>query len=670
MKALLWPAIKFMSNLGYAAKFGLISLLFMVPLVVLSGQVFFAAFDSLNKSSQELEGLEITQKLYTFAHQLEQFRDIVAVAPFQNDDALAAETERLISAIPNELNQLKASIDDTATLALIDDWGQEYLPRLQVSGEHRQPTFADQARYYHAAVSEFYILIKQFNQSAGISLDPDSDIQRMLTILDLLPNISRAIGLTHGAGVYAFIEQYLQSTTFDMVNNAYDQLVALDSDLQLLTNNARQLNNAELLNKVENFTEVVENLRNTLDDEVISAPYLTQDWQIFDSYFQGELEKLLQVETTVLPLIEERLEERYQEQRSRIGLLAFVLLTTLGVVTYLYIAFFMSIRYTIKRFTRTAGQVAQGDLTQKVGFYGKDEMASLRDAFNHMVSNIRTTLSTVKEGADSVSYNVNDVENIANRSREAVQEQLVQIQQISQTITAMAEHAGLAANLAREAEEAANHGHQKTDESAVVVSQVMVQIEQLSDEMTNSMEAVNRLAANSESISSILVTIKNIAEQTNLLALNAAIEAARAGEHGRGFAVVADEVRTLASRSQDSAQEIEGLIKEVQNNIVSTVDTMETNRKMIASTVEQSGKVTATLQEVQASIGDIREKTTAIATTSQEQQQDALNLESNLEQVRISGQLTADNADGTVAEVRKTQEITDALAQRVAQFKV
>lgn len=670
MKALLWPAIKFMSNLGYAAKFGLISLLFMVPLVVLSGQVFFAAFDSLNKSSQELEGLEITQKLYQFAHQLEQFRDIVAVAPFQSNEALEAETERLIQLIPRELEKLKHSIDDAATIALIEEWREEYLPRLNIAGEHRQPTFGDQVRYYHAAVSEFYILIKQFNQSAGISLDADSDIQRLLTILDLLPNINRVIGLTHGAGVYAFIEQYLQSTTFDMVNNAYDQLIALDSDLQLLSNNAKSLSHVALQGKVDDFSGVVESLRNKLDDEVISAPYLTQDWQEFDAYFQTQLDKLMQVEATVLPLIQERLEERYQKQRSRIGLLAFVLLATLSVVTYLYIAFFMSIRYTIKRFTRTAGQVAQGDLTQKVGFYGKDEMASLRDAFNHMVSNIRTTLSTVKDGTDTVSNNVNDVENIANRSREAVQEQLVQIQQISQTITAMAEHAGLAANLAREAEDAAAHGFQKTDESAAVVSQVMIQVEQLADEMTHSMEAVNRLAANSDSISSILVTIKNIAEQTNLLALNAAIEAARAGEHGRGFAVVADEVRTLASRSQDSAQEIEGLIKEVQSNIVNTVETMETNRKMIANTVEQSEKVTTTLQEVQVSIGDIREKTTAIASTSQEQQQDALNLESNLEQVRISGQLTADNADGTVTEVRKTQEITDALAQRVAQFTV
>ena len=198
----------------------------------------------------------------------------------------------------------------------------------------------------------------------------------------------------------------------------------------------------------------------------------------------------------------------------------------------------------------------------------------------------------------------------------------------------------------------------------------MGEIGRLSNEMSNSMEAVNRLAENSSSISSILATIKGIAEQTNLLALNAAIEAARAGEQGRGFAVVADEVRTLASRTQKSASEIEGLISDVQKNIVSAVETMEVNRSMVEKTVANSGQVNTTLHEIQTSMGDIQHKTADIVTTANEQRRNAMDLENNLEVIRKNGQQTSANAEGTVQAVRQTQAITDALSQRVAAFKV
>src|SRR5690554_7751635 len=133
----------------------------------------------------------------------------------------------------------------------------------------------------------------------------------------------------------------------------------------------------------------------------------------------------------------------------------------------------------------------------------------------------------------------------------------------------MAERSGYTAQLAEGAEVAARSGHTICNDAGLVGNHVVDQIGNLSEEMVHSTEAVNRLANNSDSIRNILATIKGIAEQTNLLALNAAIEAARAGEQGRGFAVVADEVRTLANRTQSSAQEIETIIGDVQENIVS-----------------------------------------------------------------------------------------------------
>ena len=393
-------------------------------------------------------------------------------------------------------------------------------------------------------------------------------------------------------------------------------------------------------------------------------------WQQFSQFMEQEWAALSAIEEQAMPLIKAKLQQRLEGQQNKVRNFVIVIGVVLSVIAYLYIAFFMSIRYTIKHFSKTAGYIANGDLTQEISFNGKDEMGQLRDAFNNMIANIRTTLAAVKESAASVSDNVNDVEGIANRSRGAVQNQLEQTHQVSDALSAMVERAVTVTSLAEAAEQAARSGQLKSDEAGQIVTQVMGEVQRLSQEMENSMEAVNRLAENSSSISSILETIKGIAEQTNLLALNAAIEAARAGEQGRGFAVVADEVRTLASRTQGSAQEIEELISDVQQNIVSAVETMKVNRDMVETTVTNSEQVGTTLSEIQASMGDIQSKTNDIVVTAAEQKDNATALETNLEAIRHGGEETSANAEGTVEAVRKTQAITDSLSQRVDQFKV
>ncbi len=670
LKALMWPAIKFMGSLNYASKFGLISFLFMVPLMVLSGQVFLAAFDSLNKTEQELSGLQATRQLFQFAHKLENFRNLAAVATHKNDEDLTRRVERMMGAHPADIAALKQTTDDPELLKLVGEWEAKFAQRLKTTGEHRQPTFQDQYRYYQIAIDEVYLLIRQYTQQTGVALDSDPEIQRLVGILMSMQGLHKTFGIGHGSGVYAFIEQYLQSATYDLVNGVYDQLVTAQPDVQLVVANAEVISNAGLVAAAKEVEQSLERLRYKIDEEIIASTQVEGSWDQFDQFFMTQLESLIALEDQAFPLIEYRLNERLNSQQNRITVLAMVLLVALTIIVYLYLAFFMSIRYTIKRFSATARDIAHGDLTQEIRFNGRDEMGQLRDAFNEMIKNIRATLTAVKESAVTVSSNVNDVESIANRSRMAVQDQLEQTNQVSRIIRDMAENSGNVTRLAEEAEAAAHSGHKKSDEAGKVVTKVMDEIGRLSDEMANSMQAVNRLAENSSSISSILETIKGIAEQTNLLALNAAIEAARAGEQGRGFAVVADEVRTLASRTQGSAREIEGLISDVQRNIVSAVETMEVNRSMVDKTVANSEQVNTTLHEIQISMNDIQKKTSDIVVTANEQKRTAIDLENNLEVIRSNGQETSTNAEGTVQAVRKTQAITDALSERVEQFRV
>lgn len=671
LKSLMWPAIKFMGRLNYAAKFGLISFLFMVPLMVLSGQVFLAAFESLRKTQTELQSVETTQRLLGFIHHLERFRNLASVEPFQSNEALRRESERLLSDIPSMLSSLMSDVDDEALKASLDKWHAQDAVRLSMEGQHRQPTYRDQFLYFQISIDEFYMLTRAYTQSSGLSLDSDMQIQRLVGIvLSDIPSVSPAMGFAQASATYAFIEQILQSATYDAMNTVYDQLLQAEPIMQLVINAGNALQDDALLDAAKLAQQAIENVRFKIDEEIIVSSSVELTWQDFDVYFKGQQNDILALEKRVFPMIENSLQQRLDGQQKRITVLAIVLVSALTIIVYLYLAFFMSIRYTIKRFSSTAKKIANGDLTHTIRFDGRDEMGQLRDAFNEMVTNIRATLTAVKDSAQSVSRNVNEVEGIANRSRTAVQHQLQQTNEVSSILTHMAERAGDVVVLAEEAQKAAYSGQNKSDEAGKVVTNVMDEVRRLSDEMAHSMTAVNRLAENSTSISTILATIKGIAEQTNLLALNAAIEAARAGEQGRGFAVVADEVRTLASRTQGSAQEIEGLIGDVQKNILSAVDTMKANRDMVETTVSKSEQVGITLAEIQTSMGDIQAKTNDIVSSANEQQQTAHDLETNLQSIRHNGEETSANAEGTVEAVRQTQAITDALAQRVDQFKV
>ena len=671
LKVLMWPAIKFMGRLNYAAKFGLISFLFTLPLIVLSGQVFLSAFETVKKTETELAGITAIGDLLDLVHEVEYFRDHASVLPFLNDSELQQKVAQHKQDMEMKIGRIINNAPTAELREKLEKWRAEHASRLSIEGENRQTMYSGQLQHFQVRLDKLRSLIRQYSQASGLSLDADPSIQALVAVLLAdMPKAFDAAGSARALGTYGALEKYLKSGTFDLLNDAYDALISAESVMAVVTATADETGIGTLGETARNATKSLETIRFKLDDELISAVSVELKWQDFGVFMEKEWNKLEEIERQVMPLVKAKLQQRLENQQNKVRNFLLVIAAVLSVIAYLYIAFFMSIRYTIKRFSKTAGYIADGDLTQEIKFHGQDEMGQLRDAFNSMVANIRTTLSAVKDSANSVSHNVNDVEGIANRSRLAVQAQLEQTQQVSDALSAMVDRAVHVTELAEAAEQAAKSGQQKSDEAGQVVTHVMGEVQRLSQEMANSMEAVNRLAENSTSISSILETIKGIAEQTNLLALNAAIEAARAGEQGRGFAVVADEVRTLASRTQGSAQEIEELIGDVQQNIVSAVETMKVNRDMVEATVANSEQVGTTLTEIQSSMGDIQSKTNHIVVTAGEQKNNATALETNLESIRHSGEETSANAEGTVEAVRKTQDITDALAQRVEQFKV
>ena len=670
-KKVLWPAIRLMGQLSYAAKFGLISFLFMVPLVILSGQVFYASYQSLKKTESELVAVYNIQEIMAVVYAIEDFRNHAAPLVFQQDAELKARMLDYRGSVDIQFKKAMNKIDNTELKEQLTVFSKNHLSKLSIDGDSRMPTLPDQFNYYQQVIEQLYLVINKYAQSTGLALDSDPEVQQLMLItLSNSPVIRNAAGVGYAAGIFAMIEKYLQSMTYDLMNDVFDQMSGVGPDIQLITSSLESLGLVTIAEQAKIAGTGMTDIQMTIDEEVIAATNINMTWLEFEAFSQPKIEALKSLDNTLFPLIAKKLQTRLDEQNSHMVTTAISILAVLLVIIYLYSAFFLSVQYSIARFYAAAQKIAKGDLTQVISFDGKDEMGQLRDAFNEMTSEVRGILSVVKETADNVGEKVSDVEVIANSSRESVNTQMVQTEEVANTITDMSERAHMVMTMAGEAEKSALSGADRSTQAGKVVLNVITDVKQLSEEMSHSMEAVNRLADNSTNISSILGTIKGIAEQTNLLALNAAIEAARAGEQGRGFAVVADEVRTLASRTQGSAEEIDALIKEVQQNIQRAVDTMEVNRTMVNKTVDSSGLVGEALESIQISMKDIQSKTLEIVSSSSNQQEAAKALDNNLLVIREQGGETVQNVEGTVKAVRQTQALTESLKERVERFKV
>lgn len=223
---------------------------------------------------------------------------------------------------------------------------------------------------------------------------------------------------------------------------------------------------------------------------------------------------------------------------------------------------------------------------------------------------------------------------------------------------------------AQEASEAAVHADQQAREGDQVVGEAIGQIEQLAQEVANSTKAMNLLKLESDKIGGVLDVIKSVSQQTNLLALNAAIEAARAGEAGRGFAVVADEVRSLAQRTQESTEEIEELIAALQNGTQQVATTLDNSRSLTDNSVLLSRRAGNALEQITRTVSNIQDMNRQIATASEEQSAVAEQINRNVLSVRDVSEQTAAASDETAASSVELARLGTHLKGLVAKFRV
>ena len=329
-----------------------------------------------------------------------------------------------------------------------------------------------------------------------------------------------------------------------------------------------------------------------------------------------------------------------------------------------------SITKPISRAVDVANKIADGDLSVKVHTNSKDEVGKLLLALQTTVSSLKHIVSNISNASSRLDDASNEISDVTQSSSVGAKEQLqmtdmvaTAMQEMSTTVQEVARSAGLASESANEANVEAKAG--------IEVSQNTIKaIRSLEEEVTLTSKKLTSLADEAGNIGGILEVIRGIADQTNLLALNAAIEAARAGEQGRGFAVVADEVRGLAKRSQDSTEEIQRLIERLQKGTGEAVTTMDQSRSFVEVSVKEAERSGQVLESISLSIDKINDMNAQIASSSVQQEQTAESINQNVIVVKEISEKSVSDAEVGVKSSRDLTEISQALSGIVGKFKI
>nr|WP_217908620.1 methyl-accepting chemotaxis protein [Pseudomonas simiae] len=665
-----------MNRLSFGMKFSLISVLFLLPMLATNYYLVRDSWREYQGTRVELQSLDLLGSSLALRRDLETLNNQVQINATLGQSGKAGDLEGKISALEqsvlSRLQSLNAMATEPEQIAAFDAKRDELIAAFKA--QQQETSLLSKSALIGKLLNKAQMLSQIIASQAGLSRDSQSDLRQLSELItSVTPLVTQTLGEGRAMGAYSLGQGFLNSSSSTRFDELLQQLEKIQAEYGLKLQDAlgsSKAAHAALDGLAKSSNASLKQGSELFEEQVVMAETLDAPWQDFYDGVSRLMAQTYQLDDATLTFLGQQLEQRLAQNRTHMVVLVSALSAVFLLIFYLYAGFYASTRTTLRRLGAMMDKVAAGDMTVTFVAQSRDELGDLGQVFNGTVAKIHDLIERVGHTVSQVELQAGQVETVSAQSNQAVSGQRMQIEQVA---TAMNQMSSTAQEVARSAAAAVSSAHSVNDETVSGRSLVQSQqgsIARLATEIDQSVQVINQLATDSQSISSVLEVIKSIAEQTNLLALNAAIEAARAGEQGRGFAVVADEVRTLARRTQHSTEEIEQMISRLQSGVAAAVKAMGSSHDMASGTVGQSERVQQALENILGAVGMIVDQNQQIAAAVEQQTAVAHDIDQNIVEINRAGEHAAEGAYQTEAASRQLSLQVIELKQLIGAFRV
>ncbi len=666
MKWIFNPAIRLGNQLSFKYKFLLWSCLMLLPLAYSMANLLGRLQDDNEQARKELAGVINLAPVPAIEQALLTHRNLVTQHAYEQNPVGEDKVQAAAQAVEDSLRAFADTRQENPAFdALKQGWAA-----LQSEGSKLE---VDQSNLRHdKLLTEVRHLYKNITAASSLIQDPALGTyymviltsERLPQLRDLLAQVRDRAATIADFGLFQAEGYSGLRFRLDLINATLQEL---EADLTLLYQ-IEPAYRAELGQQTDTLLQQVRQGVDTMENKMMKDQLVQLSTKEVLALGDG-LDNTI---TTLAGLVRQRLEadlhQRMAANQLHFWWVTAPLTAILLLYIYLMVGAYLSLRDTVGRVREIAARVNAQDLSQHIEIVGQDELAAISRDYNITLETLRTLMRRVRENGVTVVESATEIEDRTCRSQEVIAAQQGETHQVATAIKELAatsqDMAGNALQAARMTQEA----QQVVGQGEAVVDRTIKAIDHINREVLRTAESIGQLEQQCSQIGGVISVIRGIAEQTNLLALNAAIEAARAGEQGRGFAVVADEVRSLASRTQGATVEIQQMIEQLQSGARASVNAMSA-----ASREAQEGVGLA--QEAQHAFGAITEKvdrmvdTNAIIASAIEQQGAVVNeIERNVVRISDGSDEALQVANEARDAARQIHQLTEQLRSMVQSF--